>query len=103
MVSDDDTLEIAAGHQLIVGLNLVVLLRAIEVAFSLVQTGLLECRADIFQVDAVVRKLRRIHAYAHRRFLSAADADQPNSGQLRNFLSEARVGEIFDLRKRKGL
>ena len=44
---------IVAGDQLVVGVDLVILARPIEVPFGGVHTGLCQRRAQIFQVDAV--------------------------------------------------
>ena len=44
---------------------------------------------------------RRICLHANRGTLSAADADETDAGQLRNFLGEPRVCQLFDLRQRK--
>src|SRR5256885_8671864 len=40
---------------------------------------------------------------AHCRPLAAADADETNAGELRDFLSESGVGKILDLRQRQRL
>jgi len=37
-------------------------------------------------------------ADAHRRTLPAAETDEADAGQLRDFLREPRFGKVFDLR-----
>src|SRR5208282_3996978 len=66
----------------------------------IVDASLLEGGAHILEVDAIRGKRGGIHAHPDRRFLAATDADQSHTWELRDFLREARIGEIFDLRQR---
>ena len=52
-VGNDNLPIVAAGDQLIVGVNLEILARSIEVPFGGVHTGVGQRRAQILQVDAV--------------------------------------------------
>ena len=102
-VGDDDVLVVGAGDQLIVGVDLVVLAGPVEVALGLVDAGGDQRGAQIFQVDAIGRQLRRIGLDAHRRLLAAADADQADAAELRDLGRQARVDQILDLRQRHGI
>src|SRR5208282_2723025 len=99
VVGDDDLRETGGAEQLVVRLNLVVLLWAVEIALRLVETGLLQGGAHILEVDAIRGKRGGIYANPHSRLLPAADADESHARELRDFLREARIGEIFDLRQ----
>src|SRR5208283_429614 len=99
VVGNDYLLEIGGPEKLVVRLNLVVLLRAVEVPFRLVEAGLLEGRAHILEIYAVGGERRGIHAYANGWLLPAADADETHAGKLRNFLGEAGIREVLDLRQ----
>ena len=58
-VGDDNVPIIVAGDQLIVGVDLVILARPIEIPFGGVHAGLRQRRAQVFQVDAVGGQRRR--------------------------------------------
>ena len=93
---------VAAGDQLIVGVDLVILARPIEVSFGCVHAGACKRRAHVFEVDAVGRQRRWIGLYAHCGFLPAADAYKTDPVELRNLGRKARIHKVFDLRKRHG-
>ena len=57
--------------------------------------------AQIVDVEAVCRERLKIGDDAHGGALAARQADQTDAGQLRYFLRQARVGQIFDLRQRQ--
>ena len=101
-IGDDDVLVVAAGDQLIVGVDLVVLAGPVEVALGLVDAGGNQRGSYRFQVDAVVLQLRRVHLDAHGRLLAAADADQANSVELGDFGRQAGVDQILYLRQGHG-
>ena len=75
VVGDHDLLKIGSGEELVVRLNLVVLLRTVEVPDGLIEAGLLQSRAHILEVDTVRRQSGWIDAYADGGFLPATDAD----------------------------
>ena len=100
-IRDDDGAVAVAGKQLVVGADGVGLMRAVERAFGLVDVGLAQCGAQIFQAQPIRSQRGGIGLHAHRGTLSAADADQPNAGKLRNFLRQRGVGEVFDFGERQ--
>ena len=101
-IGNDDVLVVGAGDQLIVGVDLVILARPVEVALGLVDAGGNECGSYRFQVDAVVLQLRRIHLDAHRRLLAAADADQADAAELGDLRRQAGVDQVLHLREGHG-
>ena len=62
-----------AALKLVIGVNFVRLLWAVEITQRLVDAGLLESVAEGFQIDAVGRKSDRIGLNPDGRFLSAAN------------------------------
>ena len=94
---------VVAGDQLIVGVDLVILARPIEVPFGGVHAGLRQRRAQVFQVDAVGGQRRRVGLNAHRGLLAAADGYQADAVELRNLRRKARVHQVLDLGKRHGI
>ena len=100
VIGDDDWLVILAGQELIVGVDLISLLRPVEIALGLVDAGRLQRGAHVLQIDTVGRKRRGVRLNAHGRLLAAADADQSHARQLRNLLRQPRVRQILDLRQR---
>ena len=101
-VGDDNLSIVVAGDQLVVGVDLVILARPVEVAFGGVHAGLGQRRAQVFHVDAVGGQRRRVGLNADRGLLAAADGHQADAGELRNLRSQPRIDEVFDLRKRHG-
>ena len=99
VVGDHHIGEFLAGQQLIVGINLVILVRPVKISQRGIQAGGLQCRPHVFQVDSVRRKSSGIHLHAHGGLLSAADAHQSHARQLGNLLSQARVRQVFHLRQ----
>ena len=69
--------------------------------FGLIDVGGDDGRAQILQIEAVRGHHRGIGLNPDGRLLSAADADQTDTGQLRDLRREPGVGEILDLRERK--
>ena len=82
----DDHLGVAvAREQLIVGPNLIVLARAVEAAFGLVDVGRRDRGPHVFEVQAVGCERGRIRADANGRLLASGERHQPDAGQLRDF------------------
>ena len=102
-VGHHDRPVILARDNLVVGVDLIRLLRAVEIPLGLVDAGLLERGADIFQAQSIRRKRRRIHLDAHRGLLAAADGHKPHAGHLRNLLRQPRVRVILDFCQRNRL
>src|SRR5258706_384606 len=94
-ISDHQGAVLLAGENLVVSADGVGLPLAIEVALGLVDVGLGDGGADVFHVQVEISERCGIDLYADGGLLSAADADQADTGQLGHFLCEARVGEIF--------
>src|SRR5208282_4324122 len=93
---------VVGGDQLIVGVDLIILARPIEVPFSGVHTGLGQRTAQVFQVDAVRRQRRGISLNADGGLLAAADGYKPDPVELRDLRRKTRVHKVLDLRKRNG-
>ena len=96
-VGDHHVAIVGAADQLIVGIDLVVLARAVEVALGGIHAGLDQRGAQVFEIDAVRGERVRIGADAHGRLLAAADAHQSDAIQLRNLWRQAGIDQIFDL------
>ncbi len=91
-----------AGKQLVIGIDLKILRRAVEAALGGVHTFGGERIAHIFKIDAVGSEGHGIDLDANGRLLSAADGDQADPAELRNLGSEAGVDQVFDARERHG-
>ena len=100
-VCHDDGLVAGAGQNLIVRADDEGLAIAFEIALRLIDVCRSHRRSDVFEAETGGSERRRIDADPNGRTLSSADADQTDSGQLRNLLRQGGVGQIFDLRKRK--
>ena len=74
LVGNNDGLVTGAGQDLIVGTDGVGLSKAVEIAFGLVDIGLAERRADIFQAKSVSGKRAGVDADSDGRLLAAANA-----------------------------
>ncbi len=73
-------------EQLVVGVDRVGLARAVESALGQVDIGLADDVADVFQPDAARGQRLRIDLNADRGFLLATDANEADTGDLRNLL-----------------
>ena len=102
-VSHDQVVVVGRLSDLIVGVDRVGAARPVEIAFGRVDIGIGERRAQIVDVEAVGGELAVIRLDAHCRPVPAADADQADPRQLRDFLRETGVGEILDLGQRHRL
>ena len=102
-VGHDQGAVIVGGEQLIVGADLVGLVRAVEIPFRLIDVGGDDGAAHVLEVEAVGGQHGGVHLDADGGLLSAADADQADAGQLRDLGGEAGVGQIFHARERFGL
>ena len=78
-VGQNQTGVVLARKQLIVGADLVGLVRAVEISLGLIYICGGDRTADIFQVEPIGCQLRGIDADPHRRLLSAADAHQAHA------------------------
>jgi hypothetical protein len=75
-IRDNDVLVIAAALELVVGIDLIILPRAVEIALGGVHAGLHQRGAKLLESDAVGGELRGIGLDTHRRLLAAANAHQ---------------------------
>src|SRR5207247_8559353 len=73
----------------------------VEVALRLVHVRLRERGAHVLEAEAVGGQRRRVRLDAHGGLLPAADADQPDAGELRYLLRQPRVRQVLDLRQRE--
>ena len=103
VVSHHDAVVLRAGVELIIGADGERLPRAIQHPFGLVDVGGGERGPNVFQTQSIRSQRRGIGLNAHGRLLSAADRNQADAGQLRNFLGQSGVGEIFNFRQRQGV
>jgi len=74
---------------------------AVESALGLIDIGLAQGGAEIFEAHSVRGQRRGIRLNAHGGALAAADADESDSGKLGNFLREGGVGEVLDFGERE--
>ncbi len=102
-IGDDQRLIFFARKQLIRRTDDGSPLRAVEGALRLIDVRCGHDDAQILQREPVGRQGSRIRLNPHSRPLPAADAHEPDAGQLRNLLSEPGFSEIFHLRQRQGV
>ena len=103
LIGDDEIPVACAREQLIVGIDLKILRRAVEAALGGVHAFGGERIAQVFKIDAVGSERRGVGLDADGRLLSAADGDQADAAELRNLGSEAGVDQVFDPRERHGV
>ena len=101
--SDDDVLIFVAAEKLIVGVDGVRLPLPIQNAFCLIDIGLPQNCAQIFQAEAIGSQRGGVCLNAYGGLLSSADRNEADAGQLRDLLRESRVGEVFDLGERQSV
>ena len=85
---------------MVVGVDGVGAHRPVEIAFGRIDIGVAERGAEIIDIQAVGGELANVGANAHRRSLTAGDADQPDARKLGDLLRQAGVGEILHLCQR---
>jgi len=100
-IGHNDGAVAVAGDQLIVRTDGVSLMRSVEGTFRLVDIGLAESGAQIFETHAVGGQSGGIDLDAHCGALAATDADKSYAGKLRNLLGQRCVREVFDFGKRE--
>ena len=76
-------------------------MQAVESALGLIDIGLAEGGAEIFQTHAVRSQGRGIRLNTNGGTLATADADESDSRELRNLLGECGIGEVLDFGERK--
>ena len=93
--NDQRTIAIG-GNKLIVCADRISLVQTVKRALGHVHIGLAERDAQILKTQPVRSQRCGIRLDAHGRALPTADADKPDTAELRNFLRESSVREVFD-------
>src|SRR5262249_46154315 len=101
-IGDDQLLVAVARDKLIIGSDGVGLVWPSKLPFSLVYVARRYRRAQILEAQSVRGKRGRICLNSHRRLLSTADRHQANARQLRDSLSQPRVGQVLHFGQRQG-
>ena len=93
---DDDVAIFGGGEDLVVGADGIGLLAAVETAFGQIDIVEHEGAADVFHAQAQTGQGGGIDAHADGRLLVAFDGDQPDAGDLAQFLGQDGVGQVVD-------
>ena len=93
-IGDDLMVPGGRGKDLIVGLQCGGAAFAVQAALRLIDADIGQRRAHVLQVETVGGKLRRIELHANGRVLFAADADQADTGYLRQLLCQDALGIV---------
>ena len=91
------------GENLVVGADGVGLEAAVETAFGQIDVVEHQGAADIFHAEAQTGQGDGIDAHADGRLLVAFNGDQPDAGDLAEFLGQDGVGQIVDFGQRQFL
>ena len=102
-VGDDEVPVIGDALQLIIGIDRISPLQAVESSLGAIDIGIGDGGAQIIEIEAIGGDRARIDFDAHRRPLAATEAHDPDARHLRNLLGKPRVGEFLDLCQRQGL
>ena len=100
-VGDDQVLVGVRLEQLIVGAEREGLVRTVQRALWLIDVGLHQHVADVFEADAAIGERLRIDLHADGRLLLAADADQADAPDLREFRHQDVFGIGVDRGERQ--
>ena len=90
-IGDDDVVPVLGVQQLVVGVDRVGALRAVDIALWAVDGRDRDLAADVFQREALGDELGGIDLDADRRLLLAADEDLRDAGDLADLLRELGV------------
>jgi len=77
--------------------------RSVERPLGHVHVVVRDGRPQVIDVKAVRGERAHVGDDAHRQALAAAHGHEADARQLRDFLREARVGEILQIGERQGL
>ena len=102
-ISDDQRAILVARQKLVIGSDRVGLMRPVKVAFRLVHIRCGNRRPQILHAQRIAGERGWIRLNAYSRLLSAADADQADTRQLRNLLGKMRIGKVLDFGQRERL
>ena len=103
LVADDQVVVRFGRQQLIVGIERVGLLRAIQCAFGEIDIGFAEHRAYGLETDAARGERLRVDLNANRRLLLPADTDQTDARNLRDLLHQDVFGVSVNGGQRVGI
>ncbi len=100
LIADDQVLIVLDRLQLIIGVDLVGAVRAVETALRRIGIRIVDRGAQLREAEAVARQCLRVGADAHRRLLPAREPDETDAADLADLLGEARVDDRLHLRQR---
>ena len=103
LVGDDDLLVLVARQELVVGPDGERLPRPLQIALGLVDVGLAEDGAQVFETQPVGGERGGIGLHADGGTLTAADRDESHAGELGDLLGEVGVGEVFHAAQGQGV
>ena len=75
--------------------------RAVKAAFGRTHVGLCNARTHVGQRKPMRGERLRVGLHAHRRTLAAGNRHQPDAGNLRQLLRQARVGKVMQTGQRQ--
>ncbi len=101
-VGDDQVAILIGAGELVVGVDGRGLRGTVEIAFRRVDVQVADRGADVVDGKPVGGERLRVELNAHRRPFAAADADQSDAVELRDFLGEAGFAQIFQRRSAAG-
>ena len=87
--------------ELVVGVDGRGLRWAVEISLRSVDVEVADRRANVVDVEAVGGQRLGFDLHPHRRTVAAADADEADAAQLRNFLREPGFAQILELGERQ--
>ncbi len=102
-VGDDDVVPVLGVQQLIVGVDRVLALVAVDVALRAVDRRDRDLVANVFQRQALGDQFRRIDLHADRRLLLTADDHLRHAGNLADLLCELGVDRVAHRGERQGI
>jgi hypothetical protein len=97
LVGDNDLAELAGVEQLVVGVERILLVRALQVAFRIVERGGAERGFDLGKAKAPGRQSLWVDLNGDRRLLLAPDRNLSHARYRRQRLSKDRIGILIDL------
>ena len=95
-IGDDQRTVVCGLVGLVVGIDLVALALDVDAALRAVGVGAAECRADVFQPNAVFVERRRQQLDAHGGQRAAADGDFADAFDLRQLLGQHGRGGVIE-------
>ncbi|MGY4459699.1 hypothetical protein ACVWYI_003659 [Bradyrhizobium sp. LB13.1] len=102
-IGDDDVVPVLGLGQLVVGVDRVGALRAVDIAFGAVDRGDRDLAAHVLHRQALGDEFRRIDLDADGRFLLAADEHLRDARELADLLGELGIDRVADAGQRQCL